>query len=477
MEKEFKGLYNIEAEQIVLGKIILNNEYIGNVSDFLLPEFFYELAHQEIYKYISKTIHKSSIIADSITLRNFFDTNEILSAIGGSNYLSILINASVGIVDIVDYARLIQDLAIKRKLIMVGENIVTTINKNSDIINAQNYIEQTEEKLFELSNKVSSHKDIIDLNKSMSETLNLITTARTRGGNVSGVSVQLIDMDKLFGGFQNSDLIILAGRPSMGKSAVAINLAYNAAKFFQSEQQQGKPLKSVAFFSLEMPANQITMRILSMETGIPSEDFRQGNIDEGELNKIIEKANVISTAPLFIDDTAGLTIPAIKTKIRRLIRQENLGFVIIDYLQLMHGVSEIARSNRVQEISEITQGLKEIAKEFNIPVIALSQLSRTVEQREDKRPQLSDLRESGSIEQDADIVMFVYRESYYEERKKPSSNDLEKMSKWMARMELLRNKAEIIVAKHRNGPIGNLEFFYNSVTTKLSDYLNRNIEN
>lgn len=476
MEKEFKGLYNIEAEQIVLGKIILNNEYINRVADFLLPEFFYELAHQEVYKYITKTIHKSSIIADSITLKNFFDTNEILSSIGGSNYLSVLINSSVGIVNIVDYARLIQDLAIKRKLIFVGEDIVTTINKNSDIINAQNYIEQTEEKLFELSNKVSSHKDVIDMGKSMSETLNIITTARNRGGNISGVSVQLIDLDKLFGGFQNSDLIILAGRPSMGKSAVAINFAYNAAKFFQSEEKDGKPKKSVAFFSLEMPANQITMRILSMETGIPSESFRLGNVDEGEMNKIVEKSSTISTVPLFIDDTAGLTIPAIKTKIRRLIRQENLGFVIIDYLQLMHGVSEVARSNRVQEITEITQGLKEIAKEFNIPVVALSQLSRTVEQREDKRPQLSDLRESGSIEQDADIVMFIYRESYYEERKKPSSNDMDKLTKWAAKMETIRNKAEIIVAKHRNGPIGNVEFYYNSVTTKLTDYLNRDVE-
>lgn len=468
-KSDYKGLYNIEAEQIILGKIISNNDYMEKVADFLSPEYFYELAHQEIYKYIARTIHKSSVIADSITLKNFFDTNEILASIGGSNYLNILLNTSVGIVDVVDYAKLVQDLAIKRKLVIVGEEIVTNINKNADLINSQEYIEKVEEKLFDLSNRVAGHRDFISVSNSMAETIQNIALARTRVG-ISGVSVELTDVDKMFGGFQGSDLIILAGRPSMGKSAVAINFAYNASKFFQNEEKTGKPLKSVGFFSLEMPATQITMRLLSMETGIPSEKFRTGNIDEGDLNKIIEKSNNISKLSLFIDDTAGLTISSIKTKIRRLIRQENLGFVVIDYLQLIHGVSLIAKQNRVQEISEITQSLKEIAKEFNIPIIALSQLSRTVEQREDKRPQLSDLRESGSIEQDADIVMFIYREAYYEERKQPSSENKQKMEEWMEKMERLRSKAELIVAKHRNGPIGNINLHYNSITTRFSNY-------
>lgn len=466
----FKGLFNIDAEQIVLGKIISNNDYLIKVNDILNPEYFYELAHQEIYRYIVKTLQKSSIIADSITLKNFFDTNEILASIGGSNYLSILLSLSVGIVDIVDYAKLIQDLAIKRRLIMLGENIVTDTYKQTNILNAKQKIEEIEEKLFDLSNKAEESKNFISMSDSMAQTINNISLARARDGSVSGIPSNLIDLDGLLGGFQNSDLIIIAGRPSMGKSAVAINLAYNASLFFQKEEREGREAKSVGFFSLEMPASQIAMRILSMETGIQSENFRKGQIDDGELNKIIEKADEISKVPLYIDDTAGMTVTSIKTKVRRLIRQHNLGILIVDYLQLIHGVSVIAKQNRVQEISEITQSLKEIAKEFSIPVIALSQLSRTVEQREDRRPQLSDLRESGSIEQDADIVIFIYRESYYEERKKPAM-DSPKLSEWMARMDKLRNKSELIIAKHRNGPIGNVELFYNPNTTKFSDLL------
>lgn len=466
----FKGLFNIEAEQIVLGKIISNNDYLIKVNEILSPEYFYELAHQEIYKYIVKTLQKSSIIADSITLKNFFDTNEILNSIGGSNYLSVLLSLSVGIVDIVDYAKLIQDLAIKRRLVILGEDIVNSVYKNTNIINAKEQIENVEEKLFDLSNKAEESKTFITISDSMAQTINNISLAKARDGNISGVPSNLIDLDGLLGGFQNSDLIIIAGRPSMGKSAVAINLAYNASLFFQKEEREGREKKSVGFFSLEMPASQIAMRILSMETGIQSENFRKGQIDDGELNKIIEKADEISKVPLFIDDTAGMTITSIKTKVRRLIRQHNLGILIVDYLQLIHGVSIVAKQNRVQEISEITQSLKEIAKEFNIPVIALSQLSRTVEQREDRRPQLSDLRESGSIEQDADIVIFIYRESYYEERKKPAM-DSPKLVDWMARMDKLRNKSELIIAKHRNGPIGNVELFYNPNTTKFSDLL------
>lgn len=471
---DFKGLFNIEAEQIILGKIISNNDYLIKVNEILIPEYFYELAHQEIYRYIIKTLQKSSIIADSITLKNFFDTNEILASIGGSNYLSILLSLSVGIVNIVDYAKLIQDLAIKRRLITIGENIVTDVYKHTNIINAKEKIDEIEEQLFNLSSKTEENRSFINMSDSMAQAINNISLARTRDGNVSGIPANLIDLDGFLGGFQNSDLIIIAGRPSMGKSAVAINLAYNASLFFQQEEREGREKKSVGFFSLEMPANQIAMRILSMETGIQSENFRKGRINDGELNKVIEKADEISKIPLFIDDTAGMTITTVKTKVRRLVRQHNLGILIVDYLQLIHGVSAVAKQNRVQEISEITQGLKEIAKEFNIPVIALSQLSRTVEQREDKRPQLSDLRESGSIEQDADIVIFIYRESYYEERKKPF-NDSPKFADWQAKMDKIRNKSELIIAKHRNGPIGNVELYYNPNTMKFSDLLKSSI--
>ncbi len=472
-KEEFKGLFNIEAEQIILGKIIANNDYFEKVNDILTSECFYELAHREVYKYIASTLVRSSIIADSVTLKNFFDSNEVLISIGGSKYLSILLSYSVGVVDISDYAKLVQDLYIKRKLVLLGEDLVNKAYKNTNIINAKEQIETAEEELFNLSNKVEASKGFITLNDSMAQAIHSITLARTRDSNLSGIASNLTDLDILLGGFQNSDLIIIAGRPSMGKSALAINLAFNASKYFYDLAKKGEQSKSVAFFSLEMPANQIAARILSMETGIQADNFRKGKIDEGELNIILEKADYISKMSLFIDDTAGLSTSNIRTKARRLVRQENVGLIVVDYLQLIHGINEVSKKNRVLEIGEITQCLKELAKEFNIPVIALAQLSRTVEQREDKRPQLSDLRESGSIEQDADVVMFIYRESYYEERKKPSL-DSPKLDEWMTKMENLRNKAEIIVAKHRNGPIGNVSLFYDPNTSQFTNYMPNN---
>lgn len=469
--ENYKGLYNIEAEQIILGKIISNNDYYTRINEFLHEDYFYELVHKEIYKYIAKTIQKSSIVADSVTLKNFFDNNEIISSIGGSNYLSILLSVSSGIVDAVSYAKLVQDLAIKRKLSIIGEDIVNNVYKNNEVETAQQQIEIAEGKLFDLSNRVESTRGFSNIVTSMAETINNITVARSRDSHISGISCRLMDLDRMLSGFQNSDLIILAGRPSMGKSTLAINIAYNASLEFKDEFEKTGIKKSVGFFSLEMPANQIAAKILSVETGINTDKFRKGEIEDKEFDKIVEKADLISKTPLFIDDTPALTISSIKTRIRRLIKQENLSFVIIDYLQLIRGVNESSRANRVLEISEITQGLKAIAKEFNIPVIALSQLSRLVEQREDKRPQLSDLRESGSIEQDADIVMFVFRESYYEERKKPNNDDIEKLKKWQATMDKIRNKSEIIIAKHRNGPIGNIDLFFNAESSKFADYV------
>ena len=469
MTEKFTNLYNIEAEQIVLGKIISNNDYYLKVDDFLKEEYFYELAHKEIYSYIKKTIQKSSIVADSITLKNFFDSNEIIRAIGGSNYLSILLSNSSGIVDVVSYAKLIQDLAIKRKLTIIGEEIVSNVYKDSETETAQKQIEDAESKLFDLSNNIEINKGFVNMIDSMAETINNITNARKRESHISGISCRLMDLDRMLGGFQKSDLIILAGRPSMGKTTLAINIAYNVACEFKKEIDEGKEKKCVGIFTLEMPANQITAKILSIETGLNTDKFRKGEIEDNDFEKIVDKADLISKVPLFIDDTPALSISSIKTRIRRLIKQENLAFVVIDYLQLIHG--NIRKGdNRVLEISEITQGLKAIAKEFNIPVVALSQLSRNVEQREDKKPQLADLRESGSIEQDADIVMFIYRESYYEERKKPNDEDLEKLKKWQERMEKIRNKSDLIIAKHRNGPIGTISLYFNAESSKFGDY-------
>jgi replicative DNA helicase len=470
---EQKSLYNIEAEQVILGRIISNNDYYVKVVDYLHEDYFYELAHREIYRYIAKIIQKSSIIADSITLKNFFDTNEILLAVGGSSYLSVLLSASSGIVDVVSYAKLIQDLAVRRKLAVIGENIVTTVYGGDDIKNgnAREQIESAEAKLFELSNKIDYNRGFLNITNALSETIQNITLARQRESHLSGVSSGFLDLDRVLSGFQKSDLIILAGRPSMGKTTLAINIAYNAALEFMEEFEKTGIKKSVGFFSLEMPANQISAKILSIETDINTDKFRKGEINEGEFAKIVAKSDIIAKTPFFIDDTPALTISSIKTRIRRLLKQENAGFIVIDYLQLIHGIGESSKNSRVAEISEITQGLKAIAKEFNIPLLALSQLSRLVEQREDKKPQLSDLRESGSIEQDADIVMFVFRESYYEERRMPSSENVEKMREWQANMDRLRNRSEVIIAKHRNGPIGKIDLHYNAESSKFSDYI------
>ncbi len=469
-----KTLYNIEAEQIILGKIISNNDYYSKVSDYLKEEYFYELAHRIIFKHIAETIQKTSIIADSVTLKNFFENNEILESIGGTNYLSIILSKSSGIFDIVSYAKIIQDLAIKRNLILINEETVSNIYNSDKNTTAFEEIEVLEGKIFEISNNIETNKGFLNISNVLDETISNIDIAKKRESHISGIPCGFIDLDRILGGLQKSDLIIIAGRPSMGKTTLAINIAYNAAKEFLKEYSKTGIKKSVGFFSLEMPNTQISAKILSLETNLGTDRFRKGEITDEEFIKIAEKSNEISKVPLFIDDTAALSISSIKTRTRRLVKKENVGLIVIDYLQLIKGVAESSKTNRVLEISEITQGLKAIAKEFNIPIIALSQLSRSVEQREDKRPQLSDLRESGSIEQDADVVMFVYRESYYEERKRPNIEELDKMKIWQTNMDRIRNKSEIIIAKHRNGPIGNIEMYFNPDISKFDDYIGFN---
>lgn len=464
-------LFNIEAEQAVLGTIIMNNDYLGKVNDIIKSSDFYETAHAKIFDYIINTTLRSNIVADSITLKTFFENDEDIKNIGGSNYLSVLLNAGTGIIDIVDYANVIKDLSLKRNLVLIGENIVNSSYKRSYETKAQKLIEEAEGELFNLSANGENAKGFVGIVNSLAETVNKTRLAIERDGSISGIPTDYLDMDRLLGGFQGSDLVILAGRPSMGKSALAINFAYNAAKFFNDEYKAGrdKVKRSVGFFSLEMPADQIASRILSCETGINATRFRSGEIEKEDFDKIVKKADEISKMPLYIDDTPALSIASIRTRVRRMIRQKNLGIVFLDYLQLAQGTTAQSKTNRVLEIGEITMGLKAIAKEFNIPVIALSQLSRSVEQREDNKPQLSDLRESGSIEQDADIVMFIYREEYYVERKKPIDGD-PKMEAWMAKMDKVRNKTEVMIAKHRNGPIGSVILRFNSELGKFQDY-------
>lgn len=465
-----KELYNPEAEQIILGTIILNNEYLNRVSEFLLPEHFYEPAHQKIYSQILHNVEKVNITANQVTLKQFFESEESLKAAGGALYLSTLLGAASMIVDIAQYARLIQDLALKRELVMIGEEIVNKAYKTDDRTSADEQIERAETSLFSLTNHGGGRSDFRNISVSLTETLEKTTIARKRDSHISGVSTGLTDLDRMLGGMQNSDLIILAGRPSMGKTALAINIAVNACKFL-NKNLEGNNKKAVGFFSLEMSADQLAARILSMESSINATKFRTGQLSDMEWEAIAARSAEISKWPFFIDDTPALSIAAIRTRTRRMIRKHNLGLVLVDYLQLVKAVDSRGGSveNRVQEISQITQGLKALAKEFNIPVMALSQLSRAVEQREDKRPQLSDLRESGSIEQDADVVAFIYRESYYHERKQPPEADVAQFEAWKIRMQELRNLSEVMIAKQRNGPVGNTHLFFDAEFTRFGN--------
>lgn len=463
-----KELFNIEAEQAVLGTIILNNEYLNRVSEFLREEHFYEPAHQKIYTQIIHNIEKVNIVANQVTLKQFFESDPTIKAIGGALYLSTLLSSASAIIDIADYGRLIYDLSLKRQLVMIGEEIVIKAYKSEDKSSATEQVEMAEANLFKLSEHSAGKSDFRNISHSIKETLDKTTLAKQREGNVSGISTGLLDLDKILSGMQPSDLIILAARPSMGKTSLAINIAVNACKFLNKNVENSANKKSVGFFSLEMSSDQLASRILSMETSINAGKFRNGNLSEMEWEAIATRSAEISKMPFFIDDTPALSISAVRTRARRLVRKHNLSCLVIDYLQLIRGSSTKSSDGRVQEISEITQGLKAIAKEFNIPVLALSQLSRAVEQREDKRPQLSDLRESGSIEQDADVVAFIYRESYYHERKKPAEND-EKYQAWNQKMNELRHVAEVIIAKQRNGPIGNVHLFFDAEFTRFGN--------
>lgn len=464
-----RELYNTEAEQVILGTIIMNNEYINRVADFLLPEHFYEAANKKIFEQISNTINKTNIIANQITLKHFFENDDVIKTVGGISYLPTLLSRATGIIDIADYAKLVHDLALKRELVLIGEDIVNSAFDADDQINASAQIEEAESKLFNLTRHGSANSDFRNISVPLKQTLDKALIARGRESHISGISTGLDDLDQLLGGMQNSDLIILAGRPSMGKTSIAINIAVNACKFLNKDITENKNKKAVGFFSLEMSADQLSAKILSMETSISTTKFRSGEINDQDWEAIVKRSSEISNMPFFIDDTPALTIPAIRNRIRRMVRKHSLSLLFIDYLQLISGTSRKSSDSRVQEISEITRGLKAIAKEFNIPVIALSQLSRAVEQREDKRPQLSDLRESGSIEQDSDVVAFVFRESYYEERKRPSEDEKDKFERWKSRMDELRNRSEVIIAKQRNGPIGSVNLYFDAEFTRFGN--------
>ncbi len=455
--------HNLRAELAVLGAILVNNDTYHRISDFLRAEDFFEPVHRRIFEACAERIGRGQL-ADHNTLFHLFDTDETLRELDGGEYLARIARAAETIVNAAEYARVVHDLAIKRRLIEIGEEVVNETFDPTNTASGLEQIEKTEQKLFELAQRGEVRGEFRAFPEVLESAVRLIHSAYNKTGHVIGVPTGLKGLDEKLGGLQRSDLIILAGRPSMGKTALAVTIAANAAAS-KADGPDAEGLKHenfvVALFSLEMSAEQLATRLLSAEALIGSDDLRRGQLQEEDFHRIVRATQDLAARPLFIDDTPALSIAAIRSRARRLKRSHGLSLVVVDYLQLVRGVSAYAQSNRVQEIGEITQGLKAIAKELDVPVLALSQLSRAVEQREDKRPQLSDLRESGTIEQDADVVMFVYRDEYYQSRAEPKQRPEESAEKfneryarWRERLEESHNKAEVIIAKQRNGPIG-----------------------
>ncbi len=468
MEKPSKEApNNLEAEQAVLGAILANNEALNHVGGTLVPEDFYAGIHQRIYKAILQ-FHDKGLIANPVTLKHHFAGAEGVE----DQYLARLVGSATSIINIHDYTRIIRDLAIKRRLIGIGENVVTEAYSPEVTESGVTLVERTEQQLFKLATEGDAEGGFKPLKHAVVDALNRTEKAFQRSGVVVGLDTGFADMNKLLGGLHPSDLLILAGRPAMGKTALATTLAYNAAKALQQEDEgaheRGEKPRSVGFFSLEMSGEQLAMRLLAAAAGISSHKLQRGDLTQEEFQTLVEESSRMASMPLHIDDTPALTIGALRSRARRLKRVHNLSMLVIDYLQLVRPSSSGSQSNRVQEVSEITQGLKAIAKELDIPVIALSQLSRAVESRDDKRPQLADLRESGSIEQDADIVMFVFREEYYKQRLQPKEGTPEHAT-WQAEMAAIHGVAEVIVAKHRNGPVDTVKLQFQGELTRFLD--------
>ncbi|MCE3231573.1 MAG: helicase [Alphaproteobacteria bacterium] len=459
--------YNLEAEQSLLGALLLNNASYEHIGDFLRPFHFADGIHGQIFEAIVRLIDRGQV-ADPITLKDFFDKNEALKPVGGARYLVDLAQSVVSIISVGDYGRLIYDLYLRRQLMGIGEEMVLTARTHELDLNATQQIEEAEKKLFDLATTGNASGGFRKFSDALTESIEMAEIAHRRDSHIVGVTSGLMDLDKWLGGLHPSDLIIIAGRPSMGKTVLGTNIAFNAAVACMEKNKSGA---SVAFFSLEMSAEQLSTRILGSETGISSDKIRRGETRSEDFSTFVEVKRRLNSIPLFIDDTPALSVSALRTRARRLKRQEGLGLIVIDYLQLMEAGGSTRRAdNRVQEISDITRALKALAKELNVPVIALSQLSRAVEQREDKRPQLADLRESGSIEQDADVVMFIFREEYYEVRRQPPEGT-DKHMEWQARMNQIANQAEVIIAKQRHGPVGTVRLYFDGTLTRFGNLM------
>ena len=462
--------HNIEAEQALLGALLFDNEVYQRVGDWLKTDHFYDPLHARIYEAASQLIIAGSL-ADAVVLKTRFERDPGMAEIGGPVYLADLMRESPEPASATEYGRLIFDLALRRELIRFGEGISYNALDSIDSVPATSVLEDAERSLFALAETGGTQRTLRPFHEALEESLRMASAAYQRGGGLSGTSTGLKSLDAKLGGLHRSDLIILAGRPSMGKTSLATNIAFSIARAYEAEETSDGQRKTtnggvVAFFSLEMSSEQLATRLIADYTGISSYYIRQGKIDGAQFEDIKDAVSEINRIPLFIDDTGGISIGALTARARRLKRREGLDCIIVDYLQLVTGSSRT--ENRVQEISEVTQALKAMAKELNVPVIALSQLSRQVEQREDKKPQLSDLRESGSIEQDADVVMFVYRESYYLERTEPKEGTQEHLA-WEDEMREIRNQADVIIGKQRHGPIGSVKVAFDPERTKFSD--------
>lgn len=472
---------NIEAEQALLGAILVNNTAYHRVSEFLKPEHFAEGVHGRIFAAIAKLMERGQL-ANPVTLKNLFDQDGALAEIGGAQYLARLAASVVTIINAADYGRSIHDLFLRRQLISIGEDVVNEAYEHDLDRQATQQIETAEKRLFDLAETGQFEGGFQPFINALSTAILQAETAFKRSGRTSGVSTGFLDLDKLLGGLHPSDLVILAGRPSMGKTALATNIGFNAARAYKAgKAPDGRTIAEdgavLGFFSLEMSAEQLATRILSEESGVPSNNIRKGEVSHEDFDRFVQASQRLATVPFFVDDTPALSIAGLRTRARRLLRQQGLGMIIVDYLQLLRG-SESSPENRVQEISEITRGLKALAKELNVPVLALSQLSRAVEAREDKRPMLSDLRESGSIEQDADVVMFVFREEYYLSRAEPMRRPEEsderfnmRYDDWKQRLEQVHGTAEILVAKQRHGPIGKVTLRFAHDTTRFENFI------
>src|SRR6202008_3068696 len=463
--------HNIEAEQALLGAILVNNDAFYRISDFLEAKHFFEPIHQTIFETAGSLIRMGKV-ATPVTLKTFLPAEIDIGGLTVGQYLARLAAEATTIINAQDYGRTIYDLSLRRDLIQIGEDMVNVAYEAPVDFAPRVQIEDAERKLYELAESGRYDGGFQKFSQALTTAVDMAANAYKRDGKLSGISTGLRDLDTKMGGLQQSDLIIVAGRPGMGKTSLATNIAYNVAKAYVPEVQADGTTRAVnggvvGFFSCEMSAEQLATRIIAERTGIPSSTIRRGGITETDFEKIRDYSIELQSLPFYIDETGGLSIAQLMARARRLKRQKGLDLIVIDYIQLLQGSSKRS-DNRVQEVTEITTSLKALAKELNVPVIALSQLSRQVESRDDKRPQLSDLRESGSIEQDADVVMFVFREEYYLANKEPRAGTPE-YEKWQLDMSLVHGKAEVIIGKQRHGPTGTVDLQFDAAVTRFGD--------